>query len=192
VPAVRADAGAGREELTALAAARRVAGQAARLARIAYLPTLAAAGEYGFQGDHYDFSLDRDYLVVSLVLRWNLFSGLGDRARVRQAERAADRLATREEELRRQIALQTRQAWRAAETARRAITTSGDRVASTRASYDIVSRRYAAGAAPQIELLDAQTALTRAEVDQITSTYELAIKLAELERVAALAPEAIP
>ena len=192
MPAHVDERGTAREELTALAAGRRAAGQAARLARSAYLPTLALAGEYGFQGDSYDFSLDRDYLVVSLVLRWNLFGGGGDRARVRQAELAATRLDTQEQELRRQIALQVRQAWRAADTARHAIAASADRVESTRASYALVSRRYAAGMAPPIELLDARTALTRAEVDRISSSYELAIKLVELERVAALAPEVTP
>jgi outer membrane protein TolC len=184
--------GSAREELVALAAGRRAAGHAARLAKSAYLPTLALAGEYGFQGDSYDFSLDRDYLVVSLVLRWNLFGGGGDRARVRQAQLVGERLATQDQELRRQIDLQVRQAWRAADTVRRAIDASADRVESTRASYALVSRRYAAGAAPPVELLDARTALTRAEVDRISSRYELAIKLVELERVAALAPEVTP
>ena len=70
--------------------------------------------------------------------------------------------------------------------------TEGPRVQSTRASYALVSRRYAAGAAPPVELLDARTALTRAEVDRVSSSYELAIKLVELERVAALAPEVTP
>jgi outer membrane protein TolC len=184
--------GNAREELSALAAGQRAAGAATGLAKSNYWPTLALAAEYGFQGDTYDFSSDRDYLIVSAVLRWNLWNGLGDWSKARQAELNGQRLATQEQELRRQIALQIRQAWRAAETARRAIDSAADRVRSVRGSYEIVSRRYANGAVPPVELLDARTALTRAEVDQVFARYELAIKLVELERVAALAPEVTP
>jgi outer membrane protein TolC len=185
-------ASARREELARLAAGQRAAADGARLAGSAYLPTVALAAEYGFQGDRYDFGLDRDYLVASLVLRWNLWAGLGDRARVRQAELASRRLDLQEAEVRRQIALEVLQAWRSAETSRRAISTTAERVASARASYEVVSRKFAAGAAPPVELLDARTTLTRAEVDQVSSTYEFAIRLVELERVAALAPETNP
>jgi outer membrane protein TolC len=185
-------ASARREELARLAAGQRAAADGARLAGSAYLPTVALAAEYGFQGDRYDFGLDRDYLIASLVLRWNLWAGLGDRARVRQAELASRRLELQEAEVRRQIALEVLQAWRSAETSRRSISTTAERVASARASYEIVSRKFAAGAAPPVELLDARTTLTRAEVDQVSSTYEFAIRLVELERVAALAPETNP
>ena len=102
------------------------------------------------------------------------------------------RLEIQEQELRRQIDLQVRQAWQAAETARRAIDTAADRVAGSRASYAIVSRRYAAGPALAVELLEARTALTRAEVDAFAARYDFALRLVELERATAQAPEANP
>jgi outer membrane protein TolC len=182
----------GRAELAAVATGQRVAGHALALAEDAYWPTLGAAAEYGFQGDRYDFSWNKDYLLVSLVLRFNLWNGFGDAARVSEARAARTRLGLAQEELQGQIALEVHRALRAAETARQTIEKVGARVDSTRASYDIVARRYAAGAAPPVELLDARTARTRAEMDQVIARYDYAVKLVELERVAALAPRAIP
>jgi len=178
--------GDNRHELTAVAAGQRAASAAAALARSAYLPTLGAVAEYGFQGDRYDFSPDKDYLILSLVLRWNLWNGLGDRARVRQAELQQAKLSLAQQELRQQIAMQVRQAWRAADSARRAIAQVHDRMVSSESAYEIVSRKYAAGGAPAVDLLEARTTRTRAEVDQIFANYDFAIRLVELERVAAL------
>src|SRR5204863_8851532 len=97
-------------------------------------------------------------------------------------QKTTERLALAEQELRGRIEMEVRRAFRAARTARAAIDQLGPRVDSTRASYDIVARRYAAGSAPPIELLDARTARTRAELDQILARYDFAAKLVELER----------
>lgn len=180
----------GRLELGTVARGKAVNGYALALAKDALWPTLGLAAEYGFQGDRYDFSLDRDYLLVSLVLRFSLWSGLGDQARIAAAQAAASRLDLQEQELRDSITLEVRRAYAAAETARKTIEKVGNRVASTRASYDIVARRYAAGATSPLELLDARTARTRAEMDQVIARYDYAAKLVELERAAALAPVA--
>lgn len=153
------------------------------LARAAYLPTLAVAVDYGFQSNAApDF--DDDYLAVSVVAQWNLFAGGRDRAKVRAAELDRAALAIRRGQLADQIELEVRQAWADADTARAAITSADTRITSAQAAYDVVARRYEAGAVAQIELIAARTALLQAETDRINAVIDLHLRLVELDRVA--------
>jgi outer membrane protein TolC len=176
-----------REELRLAELSADVARTEASLARSAYLPTLGVALDYGFQGNDIDFSSDRDSFAASVVLEWNLFRGLRDRNRAKVGEIAHAQALSRRAEVERQIRLDVRRAWHEAATAEQAITSSAARVESVRAAYEIVARRYAAGTAPQIELLQATTELTRAETDQILAFTEYQTRLALLERAAAIA-----
>ena len=157
-----------------------------RLARAAFLPSVAAAVDYGVQGNEYRLGRDRDYALATVTLQWNLFNGGQDAARREQAELDARRLTTRRAELERQIAVEVRQAYEGARVARRAIATADARHASAEQSFRLVSRRYTEGLAPLVEFLDARAALTGAGLNRIVTTYEYWTRRVELERAAAL------
>ena len=181
-----ARARAGREELRQAEHGIRAAESQRRLARSAHLPGLALAVDYGFQGDGYEFDGDHDFAVASLVLSWNVFNGGQDAARAEIANLATRQARTRRQEAERQVELQVRQAYDAATVARGAIETADARLAAARRTYQLVARRYQEGMAPQIELIDARTAFTQAELNRILTGYEYAGRYVELERVAAL------
>jgi outer membrane protein len=178
----------GREELRQLDAGARAAGGQERLATASFLPTLVAAVEYGFQGESYRFTNDRDHLIASVVLQWNLFHGGQDRARKDQARLDGERLRTERALTVRRIELEIRISWRAADVARTAQTTAAERLASAERNYGLVDRKYRAGAVPQVELIDARTAYTAARLNQILTTYDYFARCVELERAAALYP----
>ncbi len=46
------------------------------------LPTLYGAVDYGFQGAEYKFNSDNDYVLASVVLRWNLWHGFENNAKI--------------------------------------------------------------------------------------------------------------
>ncbi|MGH7471367.1 MAG: TolC family protein, partial [Longimicrobiales bacterium] len=82
--------------------------------------------------------------------------------------------------------LQVRQAYDAVVAAQRALQAAHDRVTAARRSYELAARRYEEGMAAPIELLDARTAFTAAQINQVLTRYEYGARHIELERVAAL------
>lgn len=76
-----AHAVAAREEPRQVDAGVRTAEAARRAATAAFLPSLAVALDYGFQGSDLRFGRDDDYWVASLVVSWNLFNGGRNAAR---------------------------------------------------------------------------------------------------------------
>ncbi len=181
-----ARARAGREELRQGDAGIRAAEAQVGLARAASLPTVAVALDYGFQGSDYRVGKDDDFTVASVVVSWSAFSGGQDGARRRQASLDADRARAGRADAERRVELQVRQAHHAAQVAQRGVTTARDRLAAARRTFQLVSRRYAEGMVAQIELIDARTAYTAAELNLIATRYAAAARRVELERAAAL------
>ncbi len=177
-----------REELRVLDHAMRVSGARERAALSSFLPSVSVALDYGFQGSDYRFDTQRDHTVASVVMSWNVFNGGQDVARARQAAVERRRLEYQRTELERLIALQVRTAWEAARVARGAIVTAGDRLESARRTFELVRRRHEAGAASQIDFLDARTTYTSASLNQILTTYDYYLRRVELDRAAASYP----
>lgn len=177
-----------REELRALGAAERAAQARRRVAQGSYLPNLAVALDYGVQGNEYRFSRDADFTLVSVVASWNLFNGGRDRARVQQAQLAAERVALQGEDARRGVELQVRLAWQAAAVARTAIETAAAQEAAADRTWQLVSRRAEEGLASALELSEARVARTAAQLNALSTTYDYYLRRVELDRAAALYP----
>ncbi|MBI2797628.1 MAG: TolC family protein [Gemmatimonadetes bacterium] len=190
--AALASARAEREELRGVEWSRQAAVGARRLALGTNLPAVSLAVDYGVQGNKYEFSRDRTYTQASLLMSWSLFSGMQDAARAAQAGLEERRLAAQGQQLERLVSLEVRQAWGAAEVARDAIASADERAAAARRSYDLVRRRYELGGASQLELLDARTQLTSAELNRILTDTDYRLRRVQLDRAAALYPRILP
>lgn len=177
---------AGREELRQVDAGIRTGQAGVRAATAAFLPNISVALDYGFQGRDVEFRSSRDYWVASLVVSWNIFSGGGDAARRAAAVLEVERARTLRQDLEDRITLEVRTAYDAALVARAAIATADDRLAASRRTFELVRRRYEEGAASPIELVDARTSLTSAELNRVVTAYQYAIRYVDLERAAAL------
>ncbi len=188
VLAAQARAQSTREELTQLDRSFDAVQGQRGFARAAFLPSVNLAVDYGFQGNRLHIDQNHDFTVASLVLSWNLFNGGQDKARVQQAALDGAALKARREDASRSIALQVRVAHDAAVVARTAITTATDRLTSATKSFELVQRRYSEGLASQLELLDARTALTTAQLNRLITTYDFYQRVVEYERAAALPP----
>ncbi len=176
----------GREELTQLDRSFDAVEGQRRLARAAYLPSVNLAVDYGFQGNSIRVGRNTDFAVASVVLSWNLFNGGQDKSRMQQAMLDGAQLKARRQDTSRGIALQVLVAHDAALVARTAIGTAGDRLAAADRTFELVQRRYAAGLASQLELLDARTALTSAQLNKLITTYDFYQRVVDYERAAAL------
>jgi outer membrane protein TolC len=175
-----------REELAGVDAGIEAADAAVRLATADFLPAVSLSLDYGFQGQQLGFGADRDFVVASVVMTWNVFSGGRNLARRQGAQDEAQRVRTRQAELEQQIRLDVIQAYQAAVVAQAAIATAEDRLAAAGSTFELVRRRYEEGVATHIEFVDARTGLTRAELNYSVTTYRAAMRYVELERAAAL------
>ena len=182
----QANAQGSREELVQIDRSIDAVDGQRRLARTAFLPSVNLAVDYGFQGNTIRIDRNRDFTVASLVLSWNLFNGGQDRARVQQAILDGAQLQARREDASRSIELQVRVAHDAAAVARTAIVTSTDRLTAASRTFELVQRRFSQGLASQLELLDARTAFTTAQLNRLITIYDFYQRVVEFERAAAL------
>jgi outer membrane protein TolC len=174
-----------REELREVDAGIRTGQAAVRGATAAFLPSVALAVDYGFQSRDLAFRPSQDYWAVSVVVSWNLFNGGQDAARRASAQLDVERTRTIRRDLEDRIALEVRTAHEAATVAHAAIATADDRLEAARRTFDLVRRRYEEGVASPIELVDARTSLTAAELNRVVTAYQFAIQYVDLERAAA-------
>ena len=177
---------AGREELAQLDRTTEAVEEQRRLARAAFLPSVNLAVDYGFQGNTIRVGQRTDFSVASVVVSWNLFNGGQDRARVQQAALDGAQLRARRDDASRSIALQVRVAHDDAVVARAAIRTAAARLDAAQRAFELVQRRHAEGLATQLELLDARTTLTSAQLNRLITTYDFHQRVVEYERAAAL------
>ena len=177
-----------REELAMTNASISGARAQQRAAASTFLPSLAVAVDYGYQGSGYHFDRNHDVTTLSLVAQWNLFNGGQDDARrdaAGAAERESQLLRTSVE---RQIALDVRTAYDAVSTGREALTAADARLAAAERTFTLIDRRYNEGLASHLEWADAETQLTSARLNQTLARYALAARGIDLERAAALRP----
>lgn len=185
-------AGRARAELRQLDAAGAATDAQARAARSAFLPTVAASLDYGWQGNAYDFQPGRDFSIGSIVLSWSLFNGGQDQRRVEAARLESERYRALRRQAERQVSLEvavTHAAARVADGARR---TAQDRVDAAQKAWDLVRLRRETGAATLLEALDARHALTQAQLNRLVTTYDYYQRCAQFERAAALYPRTQP
>ena len=175
-----------REELEQTTWSERAAESRERAASGSFLPTVSLGVDYGVQGRDYRFGPENDVIIASVVVQWNLFNGGQDVARRQQAALEARRARTQREEIAQRIELEVRQSYDAARVASRARATAADRLAAARRAFEIVARRRDEGLANQVEFIDARTAYTNAELNDVITRYAYVVRWVDLERAAAL------
>lgn len=175
-----------REELQMLKSYREVAHNNFKLNRSSKLPTLTGAVDYGFQGEEYSFTKDDDYLLASLVLRWNIFSGMQNDARIQHARLEQKMIEQKQEEMESAIKLEVTNAWYAMQAAYKSIESAELQVETTQKAFQIIDRKYDQGQVGLIEYIDARTAMTNAEENLIVARYDYLISYAGYERAAGL------
>ena len=175
-----------REELEQTTWGERAAEARERAASGSFLPSVSLGVDYGVQGQDYRLGPENDVIIASVVVQWNLFNGGQDVARRQQAALEARRARTQREEIAQRIELEVRQSYDAARVASRARATAADRLAAARRAFEIVARRRDEGLANQVEFIDARTAYTNAELNDVITRHAYVVRWVDLERAAAL------
>ena len=126
------------------------------------------------------FGADARSWSLGVYATWDVFKGLENISSLRQAkaeQRAAEHRLQFEV---RKARHEAQQAWRDAEAARQRVAVAERAVEAARASLRIVSNQYREGLASMVDLLDVQTAATRAEGDLVQARHDHRVDLARL------------
>ena len=190
LPTLTETAAATREEVQQQQHAVAIADLGLGLARSRYHPTVAGLVDHGYQGPGYDFRARNGnrFTQASLVLNWNLFGGLQNRALADRARAEQQQQTTRLREVKAQIGLEVRQDYYALQAARAQVQAAEDRHRSAAQGFRLVSRQYEEGLTPLLQYIDARTTFTNAELNVILTKYAYLGQLAHTERSAATYP----
>lgn len=149
----------------------------------AWAPSLAAFGTASASDPPGLTGMEKSWLA-GLQLQWSIFDGggrLAGRRRATSQEREAELQLAK---LRDSIADDVANRRRAVETKRSAVETAIRGEALAEQTLEVVRTQYAAGAAVQIELLQAQDALVAARVGLAQARFDLAVADLALRRAA--------
>lgn len=176
-----------RPELEQLARAEAASGLGLRQRRAARLyPQLNWVTDLGYQGFGYHFDVPQQrFQLMQFALSWDLLRGGTRRGDEQLARLALDDVQAQRADLVQQLQLQVTQAYNNLVSAREAGTAAAAAQLNAEKSYAIVRRRYVEGQAIVLELLDATTRQSTAQLARAIAGYEVFIREAELRQALA-------
>jgi outer membrane protein TolC len=169
-----------RPEVLAAQAQARAADAGLSAAKKAHMPSLSGSASYGWRAEH--FPPSRDYWNLGLSLDLNVFDGLLSEGREKQ--RRAQRNAAHDAVYltQQRVAQEVVQSLLDLRTAGEQIVAAQASVASADEDLRLAQGRYLADVGILLEVLDAQTALTGAQVDLVQARFLYASARYALER----------
>jgi outer membrane protein TolC len=173
----------GREELARLGSMQRILASNLRYSRNYLVPKLSAFYDVGFQGFGFRFNSDQFYQLAGVQLVWPLFKANDNKYKVRQSEIDVKAVGEQYRELTQQLTLQVQTSANDYYSAVEALQSLTDEVVSARETYRLAERRFKEGNAIQIELIDARTQMTSAELRYSLACLTVLDRAADLERV---------
>lgn len=150
-----------------------------------YYPTLAAFGQWQQQGQSDSFNDFRSATssLVGLNFSMNLFNGLRTKAKVEQSQIDVASASERKAQITDLIKLQTRTIINQLASAKARINAQRSSVGQAQRGYEISQIRYKEGTGNILEISDAETALSRAQVNEISARLDYHTMRADYERV---------
>jgi outer membrane protein TolC len=175
-----------RSERAAAMARLQAARTAVEVERAATRPTVSAAAGYDLARPNLLIIPPRDELDdtwdVSINLGYRLFDGGKTRAAVSRAAAEAEAAEHRLAELDRAIRRQVTTRFHELHTARAALPVAAAALTSAEENLRVARDRFREGLIPSSELLDAEIALLRAGLDQVSAQVRLGLAAAALAR----------
>jgi outer membrane protein len=155
--------------------------------RSSYLPTIVMFGSYSYTAikDKFNFSTNDFYKSsqIGLSLSLNLFQGLQTYSKVEQAQLEKRKSEEQKISVERNLQTGTHSVKNNLQQSRKRIVAQDRTVEMAERGYKIVTTRFLANAATQLEVNDAQFALTQAKVNRIQAIYDYLVASADLDQL---------
>jgi outer membrane protein len=179
------DATTGREELNQIRSYQHILQSNLKWDRNYLIPRLNAFYDVGYQGFGFHFNGTQFYQLAGVQLSWTLFKANDNKYKIQQARIDIDAVDDQYRQLNQQLTLEQETATNNYHSALQALRALADESGSAREAYRLVERRFNEGQALQVELIDARTQLTSAEIRYSLGRLAVLNRSAELERATA-------
>lgn len=160
--------------------------QGVKVARSGFLPTITASAAK----DWYDSDSPGDKnhnWMASLTASLTLFDSQLTRSKVKEAEYAVVNASETARKTRDGVALEVQQAYLNMREAEKRIETSRVTVVKAEEDFKIAQVRYTAGVGTNLDVIDAQLALTQAKTNYIQALYDYNTSKAQLDKAMGIA-----
>lgn len=155
-----------------------------RIAQTGYLPTALLTATTGNRITEYPaYKSDVNSWAVTGAASWTLFDGLGIQNRIREAAANLSAQKATEEQVRNGIALEVRDSYLNLKSVIETIGPVKKAVDSAEENHKVSSLRYNSGAGTNLEVLDAQVALTQARINYLQALFDVEIAKARINKV---------
>lgn len=177
-----------RAELEQQLVQRDIGEQQRRIALAAIRPQAGLSASYNVLGILSDDQGPAGGLSLGATLRWNFFDGGAARSRAEQASKNIAIAETRFADQRNQVRLEVEQSFFALNANAQNIETATIALQRAEESLRLARLRFQAGVGTQTDVLNQQTALTRARFNQLSAILEYNRALATLQRATSNLP----
>ena len=126
-------------------------------------------------------SSDSRGVTAGINMNWNIFDGGRKKARIEAAEAALDAARLQLEKDRNDVDYDIRAAYFSMKEAENRLNSTQDAVDKAKEDYFIAREKYRAGEGVMLDIIDAQLALSKAEMNHISAQYDFARGKAQVE-----------
>ncbi len=172
-----------RPEYKSILIRQRMVEKAKLISYASYQPTVALIADYsyskgsGFSGsDEWQKNWD-----VGVSASWPLFDGGSGLGKIKEAKANAQQLSVAKEMVEDWIKLEVSANYLTLKTNQKAIFSQGRSVEQAQEALKIAQARYENGQATNLDVLDAEVALTQARTNKIQALHDYLVSLAKLE-----------
>jgi outer membrane protein len=171
-----------REEFAQIQGYERTIGLQKKMNESYKSPKLGASFDAGFQGFGFKIWDKQAYGLLGLQLDIPLYTGKIEKTKIQQNAIELKKMQAQTTEVLQQIQLQIQVAKTNLETAHEAFKVNDAELISSKEYYRLTERRYREGQALQIEVVDARTQMTTAELKRSLAQFTVLMREIELER----------
>jgi len=150
-----------------------------------YFPAISLTGKYGNSKMDYPTYLktNQNTWAIMASASWTLFDGLSTQSRIAEADANLRSLAANENKIRSAILLEIKDANLNLKSALEVVISAKKAVDSAVENYQIAEQKYKSGAGSNLEVIDAQVALTQAKTSLYEAQFDVQTVKAKLNKV---------
>jgi outer membrane protein TolC len=171
-----------REEFSRLKSYQRIMQSNLKWDRNYLVPRLNVFYDIGYQGYGIHLNSTQFYQLGGIQLNWTLFRANDNKYKIRQALIDIDAIDDQYRQLTQQLSLEQQTSLNNYRSALQALQALADETGSAREAYRLAERRFNEGQALQVELIDARTQMTSAELRYSLGRLAVLNRAADLER----------
>ncbi|MCX5750129.1 MAG: TolC family protein [Candidatus Saganbacteria bacterium] len=172
-----------RPDLKKLDLSQAMAEDQVSVAKGTFYPSVALVGTSNYSMTRYPiFDAQTQGWTVLATANWTLFDGLKNMNQVKEASANVEKLRFSKEGLKKAVALDVKNAYTSFATAYDTLKSTQKALELAGENYKLATLQYDAGLETNLEVLDAQVALTKSEIEFLQAKYDYELAKARINK----------